>query len=81
MRIVWDEPKRLRNIKKHGFDFAKLESEFFAASSISPARLGRWVAVGEFHDQIVSVVFAVLGTEAVAIISMRHASKKERRAQ
>ncbi len=37
MRIVWDEPKRLMNIAKHGLDFASLTLEFFGAASISPA--------------------------------------------
>ncbi len=29
MKIVWDEPKRLADIEKHGLDFAALDEEFF----------------------------------------------------
>ncbi len=25
MKIIWDEPKRLANIEKHGFDFADID--------------------------------------------------------
>ncbi len=28
MRFVWDEPKRLANLKKHGLDFADAEKAF-----------------------------------------------------
>lgn len=82
MKIVWDEPKRRRNIAKHGLDFAALTVEFFEASIVVPGRDGRLVAVGELNDSvIVTVVFAILGTEAVSIISMRPASRRERNMQ
>jgi hypothetical protein len=29
MKIVWDEPKRLTNLAKHGLDFADLDTDFF----------------------------------------------------
>jgi uncharacterized protein len=29
MKIVWDETKRLANLKKHGFDFAAPDLDFF----------------------------------------------------
>lgn len=29
MKIVWDEPKRLANLDKHGLDFADLNETFF----------------------------------------------------
>ena len=29
MKIVWDEPKRLANLEKHGLDFADLNETFF----------------------------------------------------
>jgi uncharacterized DUF497 family protein len=28
MKIVWDEPKRLANLDKHGLDFADLNETF-----------------------------------------------------
>lgn len=80
MMIVWDEPKRQQNLTKHGLDFADLDLEFFLAAQIRPARHGRIMAIGEFDGQIViAVIFAPLGSEAISLISMRPASRKERR--
>lgn len=79
MKIVWDEPKRLANIEHHGMDFADLDEAFFEASVITPARSRRLAAVGHHHSGVILVIFAVLGTEAFSIISMRPASRKERR--
>jgi uncharacterized protein len=39
----------------------------------------RWVAVGVNIRGVIVVVFARLGREAVSIISMRRASRSERR--
>src|ERR1700687_4961527 len=41
MKIVWDEPKRLANIARHGMDFVDLDEAFFEGSVIVPAKLGR----------------------------------------
>jgi uncharacterized DUF497 family protein len=79
MKIAYDEAKRTSNLNKHGFDFADLDMAFFEGSVIVPGKVGRWMAIGEFADTIIAVVFAPLGAEAVSIISMRHASRKERK--
>ncbi len=80
MRIVWDEPKRLQNIDNHeGLDFADLTFDFFVGSTIAAAKHGRAMAIGPFRDTILSVVFVPLGAEAVSVVSMRRASRKERR--
>lgn len=77
--ITWDEPKRLSNLAKHGLDFADLDIEFFAESMVTPSRDGRYVAIGEFRGEIIiAVVFRPLGSEALSVISMRPASRKER---
>ena len=79
MKIVWDEIKRKTNLLKHGLDFADLDPDFFAEALVVRSREGRFVAVGEFKGQFVTaVVFRRLGTEAVSIISMRPASRRER---
>ena len=79
MTLVWDEPKRQRNIAKHGLDFAVLTSEFFENARIEDAKSGRFLAVGEFEGvTIIAVVFRPLGSEALSIISMRRANKDER---
>jgi uncharacterized protein len=79
--ILWDEHKRFANIAKHGLDFADLEVEFFASALVVPSPIeDRFVAIGQFKGEaIIVVVFRPLGSEAVSVISMRRASRKERR--
>jgi uncharacterized protein len=81
MEIVWDEPKRLANLDKHGLDFADLDETFFANALVIPShnKSKRWVAIGVSIRGIVVVVFARLGREGISIISMRPASRSERR--
>lgn len=79
MLITWDEPKRLANIDKHHLDFADLTIGFFLEAIIVPAKLGRRMAIGRLEDGTLAVVFVTLGTEALSVISMRPAKKKERR--
>lgn len=79
MIITWDDAKRLANIDKHELDFATLTLDFFEASLVIPSRPPRYKAVGRMSDQLYVVVFAPLGTEAVSVISMRRASRTERR--
>jgi uncharacterized protein len=76
--ISWDERKRAANFAKHELDFASLDVEFFAAATIRPAKRGRLAAFGLLAGKPIAVVFAALGDEAVAIVSMRPASQKER---
>jgi len=80
VKIVWDEPKRLANIAKHdGLDFADLDEEFFERSVIVPGKGNRLIAVGRLANGVAVVVFVVLGTEGIGIVSMRRANRKERR--
>lgn len=78
MKIVWDEIKRQANVSKHGMDFVDLEMDFFYAATILPARGKRFMAIGSIGGVAVTVVFSRLGNEAISIVSMRHASGKER---
>jgi uncharacterized protein len=79
MKIVWDESKRLTNLAKHGLDFADLDPDFFSGAAFGSADKGRFVAVGERAGIAVTVVFRPLGAEAISVISMRPASRKERK--
>lgn len=79
MRIVFDEIKRQSNIRKQGYDFADIDLSFFAAATIFDAKQARKVAIGPIGPNIVSVIFVALGREGVSVLSMRRASKKERR--
>ena len=79
MEITYDEAKRLGNIAKHGHDFAALDMDFFEEALVAPAHSGRWKAIGMFRDGTLAVVFATLGSEAISLISMRAASRNERK--
>jgi uncharacterized protein len=59
MKITWDEPKRLINLKR-GYDFAQLSIEFFEAATIVIAKDGRYMAIGEFDGHLISVVVSRL---------------------
>lgn len=85
MLITWDEPKRLANLVTHGLDFADAARFSWNSSVVSKtyvsARGGRrFKATGLLDAKLISIIFAPLGTQAVAVISMRPASAKERRA-
>lgn len=79
MIITWDEPKRQINLAKHGMDFADLTEEYFLGAIVVPAKAQRFKAMGRFADGTIAVVFAVLGTEGISIISMRPSSRQERK--
>lgn len=80
MKVVWDEPKRLTNLTNRGMDFGDLEDgEFFVTAIVIPAKEGRFKAIGMFEGDLLTVIFKPLGREAVSVISMRHASRQERK--
>lgn len=74
-------PKRLANLDKHGLDFADLDETFFETALVIPSQNNskRWIAVGASIRGVIVVVFAPLGREGVSIISMRPASRSERK--
>ncbi len=78
MEIVWDDHKRLQNFAKHGFDFVDIVPEFFEEAVVVPAKSGRLMAIGILADGTIAVVFVSLSREAVSVISMSRASRKER---
>ena len=79
MIIVWDEPKRLANLAKHGLDFADLDEAFFERSMVIPSKDRRLIAIGRNVAGVIVVVFVTLGREGISVISMRRASRRERR--
>jgi uncharacterized DUF497 family protein len=79
MKIVWDEPKRRANLDKHGLDFADLNETFFDSALVLPTYNKRWAGIGKSISGVIVVVFVKLGVEGVSVISMRPASKNERR--
>jgi uncharacterized protein len=79
MKILWDEPKRLANLDKHGLDFADLNETFFDNALVVQSHSNRWRAIGKNIRGVIVVVFVTLGNEAVSVISMRPASRDERK--
>ena len=85
MRFVWDKPKRLSNLAKHGLDFADIEEGFdFDRAIVLPAKPSsagatRIRLIGKLNGKLlVAVIGSALGSEAISIVSLRKASKKER---
>jgi uncharacterized protein len=78
VKIVWDEPKRLANIEKHGLDFADLNETFFDSALVLPSHNKRWRGIGKNICGVIVVMFVTLGKEAVSVLSMRPASRYER---
>ena len=79
MKITWDPPKRIANIVKHRMDFATLTEEFFANALVISAKRGRYKAIGVDANGVISALFVTLGLEGISVISMRPASKNERK--
>jgi uncharacterized protein len=87
----WDDPKALQNLRKHGVSFEEAATVFSDADALDwedlehsdteprGKRLGFSVS-----GRILLVVYTLRrlknGTEAIRIISARHASNKERQA-
>lgn len=85
MPIVWDEIKRQTNLRKRGLDFADLEEGFdWENMLVAPTYAGvderkRFIATSDFEGSLITIIFSPLGSEAISIITMRPASRKERR--
>ncbi|UHC20464.1 BrnT family toxin (plasmid) [Methylobacterium currus] len=89
MRIVWDEPKRQRNLRPepegHGLDFADVEDGFdFGSAQVTPTKPGRdgrrrYRALGYLDRRLCALFFSPLGSEGISLISLRPASAKERK--
>jgi uncharacterized DUF497 family protein len=84
MRIVWDEPKRQTNLATHGLDLADAEFFEWEAARVVRGYSGtggrpRFRAIGRLRNDLVTIVFSPLGTEAVSVISLRRASRSERK--
>jgi uncharacterized DUF497 family protein len=79
MQILWDEPKRLQNLEKHGLDFADLDLGFLQDAVVVSTKAGRFKLIGRWGLSAITVVIKPTGREAMSIISMRPASRSERK--
>jgi uncharacterized DUF497 family protein len=83
MKITWDEPKRQRNLRDHGFDLVDA-ARLFAGPTwvVEDTREGygeqRFVAFGYLAGRFVACVY-IHTDEGRHIISLRKASKYEER--
>lgn len=84
MEYSWDEEKRQSNLRLHELDFENIHRFEWATAIFRPTYSGehgnrRFKAIGLLDDTLVAGVFSGLGREAVSLISLRHASRSERR--
>jgi uncharacterized DUF497 family protein len=84
MKIVWDEPKRQINLATHGLDLADAEWFDWETAIVVPGHPGRdrrprFRAIGNLDGDLIALIFSPLGSEAIAVISMRRASRAERK--
>lgn len=85
MRIIIDPPKRAANLSRHKIDLKDFEDGFDVDTAVvlptKPSRTGRrrLKLIGEMVGHgVVVVIVSPLGSEAMSVISIRPASKKER---
>ena len=82
MRFVWDENKRVKNLRKHKLDF-KDAPRLFAGPFLRFPDVRedygeeRWIAIGQIEGRTGVATFVERG-EAVRIISFRRAARWER---
>jgi uncharacterized DUF497 family protein len=80
----WDEDKNQENIRKHGFDFGDAR-EIFEAPLVIDLDLrtdygeDRWSVIGLLGSRTVVVTFTLRSAQTIRIISLRKASKHERK--
>jgi uncharacterized protein len=85
MTLEWDENKNRENLLKHGFDFTDAGQLFGNPMLVVPdirKEYGenRWIGVGRINNGMIAViVFTEKENGTIRIISMRKASKKERK--
>jgi uncharacterized DUF497 family protein len=86
MTLCWDEAKRQKTLKERGLDFARCEEVLFWPGSTldyedDSQNYGeqRWITVGFLETKLVLIVRTEPDDEHTRIISMRYASRSERR--
>ncbi len=84
MDFEWDEGKNRHNILRHGLDFADAWEIFRAPYVIDPdvrTDYGedRWIVIGLLGSRTVVVAFTLPGAQTIRIISLRKASRHERK--
>lgn len=83
MQFEWDEKKRRKNIRKHGFDFRDAWQIFnfpmlVALDDREDYGEDRWIGIGMLKAQVVIVVYTEPNENNIRIISMMKALTHER---
>ena len=83
MKLDWDETKRQATLRERGLDFADVASvDWETAVILDDGRKDygerRQVCLGRLHDLVVVVAFTFRG-DALRVISMRRANRRERK--
>jgi uncharacterized protein len=82
MEFEWDEEKRLRNIEKHDFDFARVDILFDGRPNVEYRSKyefeERWLTIGLIDDVFYTIVWTPRG-KSKRIISARRARDAEER--
>lgn len=84
MKFEWNQNKRLKNVVKHGFDFADAPEIFKKPMVIrldTRQEYGedRFIGIGILKNQVVIVVYCEPDVETIRIISLRKAVKREQK--
>lgn len=79
-----NEEKRRINIQKHGFDFADVTESFSHPILVAPDTRhdyaeNRWRGLGWIRGRLTQVVFTERERDVVRIISLRKATRHERK--
>ena len=84
MKVEWDEDKNRSNIRKHGFHFAEAVEMFRGPLLVQPDTREdygevRWIGSGMIQGRLAFVAFAERPEGTVRIISLRRATREERK--
>ena len=85
MNYEWDDAKSLLNSQKHGCAFDIVSGfDWSAAVEVLDERFDygeeRWLALGPIGPKLYALAFSPIETETVRVISLRPATKNERKA-
>ncbi len=83
-RFEWDENKNRQNIKKHGFGLADAEEMFGGTFLFWPDvrkdyGKSRWTGIGTIRGRTAVVAFTERGPDTIRVISLRKATRHERK--
>lgn len=81
MEYEWDEAKRLRNLAKHGIDFAQVHDfDWETAVRFEDIRKlygeQRWLALGVIGSRLHALIYTTRG-HRIRVISLRKARNQE----